>query len=68
MFGLNFVIKLSSFQQLNAHINRVLRLIDLVELHQASVVEFSHYLDLVYQRFFPKFLTVGPLLRKGFHC
>lgn len=68
VFCLDLVVELSSLQQLDPHVNRVLGLVDFVELHQIPVVEFPHDLYLVYQGFFPELLAEGGLLRKGFHC
>lgn len=49
VFGLDFVIELSPFEQLHADVDGVLALVDLVEFHQIFVVELSHEFYFVYQ-------------------
>jgi hypothetical protein len=44
VFGLDFVVELASFKELDHDVERVLRLEDLVEFHAALVAQGSHYL------------------------
>jgi len=68
MVILDFIAKLPTFQELNAHIYRVLRLKDSMKFHQIFMVKLPHDFNLVDQRFFSFFLTVGALLRKSLNC
>ena len=48
MSGLDFVIELSSFQKLYDNIDGVLTFINFKDLHQVSMIEFSHKFNFLY--------------------
>ena len=66
MLGFNFIVELSPFEQLRSHIDRVLRFVDFMKLHEVLMVEFPHDFDFVDKRFLPELFAIGSLLREGF--
>ena len=48
IFGLYFIVKLSSLKQLHNYIERVLGFKDFVEFHAAFMIQSSHNLNLFY--------------------
>ena len=68
MFGLDFVVEQSSFEQFHHYVKRVIRLEDLKELHAVFVAEAPHDLNLLDEALFSLVFTVGCLLRKSLDC
>lgn len=54
-----------SLQQLENDVQRVVRLEDLLKLHQAAMRQVPHDLDLFYETLLAVLLAVGILLREG---
>lgn len=67
VFGLDFIIKLASFQELYHDVEGVLWFEDLVEFHAELVVQVAHDFYLLYKTLFSLVLAVRRLLRKSFH-
>lgn len=63
---LDFVVELSSFQQLYDYVKGVFRFEDLVKLHAEAMVEITHNFNFFDQTLLPFILAVRRFLRKGF--
>jgi hypothetical protein len=58
---------LSSVQQFEDYVKRVIGFEDLRELHVVTVVEVAHDLDLFYEALLSVLLAVGGLFGKSLH-
>lgn len=67
IFCLNFIIKLSSFQQLNHNIKRIFGFKHLMKFHTELMVKTSHDLNFLYDAFLSFILRIGSFFRKCFH-
>lgn len=65
---LNFVEKLTAWQNFQHNVNRVLRLKNTFKTEQVRMTQASHNCELIYQTFFSVFCGKSVLFRKGLHC
>lgn len=67
MWYFYFFIELTSVQELENYVERVVRFEDLREFHVVIVVKVAHDFDLFYETLLTILLTVGCLFGKSLH-